>query len=87
MSCGVGHRRISDLTLLWLWGRLEAVAPTRPLAWEPPYTVGMALKSQKTKKIKIKIKGNKDFNVRTKTLKLLKDNSQIFMTLGYMTVS
>ena len=36
MSCGVGHRRGLDLTLLWLWCRLAAVAPIRPLAWEPP---------------------------------------------------
>ena len=31
--------------------RLAATAPIRPLAWEPPYAVGMALKKrQKTKK-------------------------------------
>ena len=27
---------------LWLWCRLAAVAPMRPLAWEPPYNVGEA---------------------------------------------
>ena len=32
-----------DLVLLWLWGRLAAAAPIRPLAWEPPYVVGAAL--------------------------------------------
>ena len=49
MSCGEGRRRSSDLALLWLWRRLAAaVAPIRPLAWEPPYAVGGALK--KTKK-------------------------------------
>ena len=37
VSCGVGHRRSSDLELLWLWYRVTAVAPVRPLAWEPPY--------------------------------------------------
>ena len=37
-----------DLVLLWLWYRLAAVAPVRPLAWEPPYTVGAALKKTKT---------------------------------------
>ena len=26
-----------DLTLLWLWHRLVAIALIRPLAWEPPY--------------------------------------------------
>ena len=48
MSCGVGHRHSSDLTLLWLWCRPAATAPVRPLAWESPYGVGAAL--QKTKK-------------------------------------
>ena len=29
-----------------LWGRLAAVAAIRPLAWEPPYVAGAALKSK-----------------------------------------
>ena len=33
--------------LLFLWCRLAAIAPIRPLAWEPPYAAGVALKSQK----------------------------------------
>ena len=37
MSCGVGHRHVSDLALTWLWCRPAAGAPIRPLAWEPPY--------------------------------------------------
>ena len=37
VSCGVGRRRGSDPVLLWLWCRPAAVAPTGPLAWEPPY--------------------------------------------------
>ena len=32
-----------------LWCRPTAVAPIRPLAWEPPYAAGAALKGQKTK--------------------------------------
>ena len=48
MSCGVDHRRGSDLALLWLWLRPGATALIRPLAWEPPYAVGAAL--EKTKK-------------------------------------
>ena len=32
MSCGVGRRRGSYLVLLWLWCRLAATAPIRPLA-------------------------------------------------------
>ena len=52
MSCGVGRRRSSDLALLWLWRRLAAVALFGPLAWEPPYAMGVALKRQKKKKKK-----------------------------------
>ena len=33
---------VKDLALLWR--RLAAVALTRPLAWEPPYAAGVALK-------------------------------------------
>jgi len=44
MSCGVGRRHGSDLVLLWLWHRPAAVVPIRPLAWEPPYAAGAALK-------------------------------------------
>ena len=43
MSHDVGHRRGLDLALLWLWYRLVATAPIRPLAWEPPYATGTAL--------------------------------------------
>ena len=50
MSCGLGRRYSSDLALLWLWHRLAATAPIRPLAWELPYTTSAALKRQKTKK-------------------------------------
>ena len=45
----MGRRRGSDLVLLWLWYRPAATAPIRPLAWEPPYAAGLALKRQKTK--------------------------------------
>ena len=44
MSCGVGHRRNLEPTLLWLGRRLAAAALIRSLAWEPPYTAGSALK-------------------------------------------
>ena len=44
MSCGVGHRHGSDPVLFWLWCRLVATAPIGPLAWEPPYALGAALK-------------------------------------------
>ena len=46
MSCGVGHRHSSDLALLWLWRRQAAIAPIRPLAWDPPHAMGVALKKR-----------------------------------------
>ena len=33
---------VKDLALLWLWHRPAALAPIRPLAWEPPYATGAA---------------------------------------------
>ena len=45
----IGHRCSSDLMLLWLWCRLAAVAPIRPLAWEPPYATGAALRKKEKK--------------------------------------
>ena len=45
MSCGVGRRCGSDPKLLWCGP--AAVAPIRPLAWEPPYAIGAALKRKK----------------------------------------
>ena len=35
--------------LLWLWCRLATVAPTGPLAWEPPHAASVALKSKNNK--------------------------------------
>ena len=53
VNCGVRRRRSSDLALLWLWHRPVTTAPLRPLAWEPPYATGAALKGQdKTKEKK-----------------------------------
>ena len=59
MSCGVGHRHGSDPTLLWLWCRPAVTAPNGPLAWEPPYAVGVAPEKTKNKKQKSKT-GNID---------------------------
>ena len=53
MSCGVGCRCGSDPTLLWLWHRPVAIAPTGPLAGESPYAARAAqeiAKRQKKKK-------------------------------------
>ena len=48
MSCGVGCRRGLDPELLWMWmwHRLAGTALIQPLAWEPPYAPGVALKSK-----------------------------------------
>ena len=53
MSCGVGCSNGSDPVLLWLCCRPEAVAPIIPLAWEPPYAKGAALKNKQTKQNKL----------------------------------
>ena len=47
MICGASRGCGSDLELLWR--RLVAVAPIQPLAWDPPYAGGAALKSKKRK--------------------------------------
>ena len=52
MSCGVGHRHGSGPMFLWLWPRPAVAARIGPLAWEPPYPMGMTLRRQKDKKKK-----------------------------------
>ena len=42
---GVGHRCGADSTLLWLWHRLAAAPPLRPLAWRHVYTTGAPVKT------------------------------------------
>ena len=41
---------VKDPALLWLWRRPAATAPIHPLAWEPPYAVGVALKKRGRRK-------------------------------------
>ena len=60
MTCGVGHRRGSDLALLWLLCRPAAVALIGPLAWEPPYAVLQSKKQTTT----ITTKSNSDLTVK-----------------------
>ena len=50
VSCGVGRRRGSDSTFLWLWCRLAAAALIPLLTWKLPYAANVALKSKKRKK-------------------------------------
>ena len=49
MSYGIGRRLHSDPVLLWLSSRPAAVAPTGPLAGEPPYVTGTAPEKEKKK--------------------------------------
>ena len=56
--------------LLWLWCRLAATAPIRPLAWEPPYASGEALEKAKrqkktTKRVYLKITLNANLLIAT----------------------
>ena len=66
MSCGVGRRRGSDPALLWP----AAMAPIRPLVWEPPYAVGAALKRKKKNLLQLVLsvpagKGSNKFTKKT----------------------
>ena len=57
--------------MLWLWLKPAATVPIRPLAWEPPYAVGTALKRQKKKKERKKeISGGLGLPVRVEDLVL-----------------
>ena len=38
--------------LLWMWRRLAATAPIRPLAWELPCAMGVTLKKKKERRKK-----------------------------------
>ena len=40
---------VKDPALLWLWRRLAAIAPIQPLALEPLYVAGTALKKKANK--------------------------------------
>jgi len=46
MSCDVDRRLGLDAALQWLWCWPAAIARIRPLAWEPPYAAGAALKKK-----------------------------------------
>ena len=43
---------VKDLASLWLWRRLAAAAPIRPVAWELPYTADAALKRKRRRRKK-----------------------------------
>ena len=58
MSCGVGHRRGSNLAFLWLWHRPAATVPIGLLAWEFPLAAGAASEKTKRKKKRGDTNGN-----------------------------
>ena len=66
MTCGVGLTRGSDVALLWLWCRPVVTALIQPLAWQPPYVMGVALKIQ-----------NKQTNKKNKKIPLLKPTATV----------
>ena len=55
MSCGVGYRHSLDPMLLWHWCRPAVRALIRPLAWEPPYAIGVAQEMAERQKKKKKL--------------------------------
>ena len=68
MSCGVVSRHSSDPMLLWLWCRPEATTLIQPLAWEPPYAMGAAVKIQKQQQQKTKYRQITVRKIDVKTL-------------------
>ena len=62
-SYGVGHRRGSDPT--WLWLCPAAAALIRPQVWEFPYALSEALKSEKRKRKKVETKKKKKKIMKT----------------------
>ena len=56
LSCDVGCSHGLDLALLWLWCMLQATAPIRPLAWEPPHAAGASLKKEKRGRVYIYVR-------------------------------
>ena len=41
---------VKDPALLWLWCGLAATVLIRPLAWEPPYVLGLVPPQKKVKR-------------------------------------
>ena len=70
MSCGVGLRCGSDPEMQWLWRNLAATALIRPIGWEPPNAMGVALEKAKRPKKKKNLYGT------TKDPELLKQSSE-----------
>ena len=88
MICGVGCRCGLDpeLLWLWLWHRPVTTALIGPLAWEPPYAIGVAL--EKAKRPKKKKKKDLCSHVIILQMKVsLKTSSYMFFPLNEVTNS
>ena len=79
MSWGVGRRHSSGPVLLWLWLWLAAIALIRPLVWELPYAIHVALKIKKYKKFKNKIKKPNRTSQQWNLLSLTSPWSPVFL--------
>ena len=86
----MGHRYGSDLVLLWLWCRLAAVAPIKPLTWKPPHAMGEALKSAIKKKFDLasqscccQVEGG-EVGVRGRWLRIYKDANNSVVCKQYI---
>ena len=78
-----GHRLGSDPTLLWLWHRLAATAPIWPLAWEPPYALGVVLKKDKKTKKKKRVQNNLTLRGRLRWTKVHKFTGEALTLLAW----
>ena len=80
MSCGVARRCGPDPEMPWLWHRLAATAPIRPLAWEPPYAEGSGpRKGKKTKKAEIMFDAATTVTSRSESIAYFKSaNTPVF---------
>ena len=83
MSSSVGQSHSLDATLLWLRCRPAATVLIGPLAWEPPYAMGVVLKDQKKKEKKENAISNEFWRILWKSelgfaSSFLKDFAQVF---------
>ena len=62
--------QVKDPELLWLWCRPAAAAPIGPLAWEPPYAVGAALKKKENKRKKNLPEGKSKFTQKRSGIRI-----------------
>ena len=87
MTCGVHCRRGSDPALLWLWCRPADAALIQRLAWEPPYTIGTALKEKKNFKLNVPLMYNIFFHFILKyynRVDISLDISSFFLPCQYL---